>query len=134
MDKRNINIKLMEDGRIRLNNNNYVNPKNKVYTLDVDDNLVEFLVSGMYIVKMDVDDYFKLSIWNNRLEFGHADISKGVVAMDDGFKHRSVPALIMNADENQRVGYRAKCNRARFDLRKSNLYIKGKANAVVAEG
>lgn len=134
MDKRNNGIELMEDGSIRLNNGKLVTPCNEVYKLSIKENLVEILVSEIFHVKLDADDYFTYSLWNHCLEFGHMDINKGVVAMDTGYMHKSVPALIMHAEPGQKVGYRDKGRKTKFDLRKSNLYIKGKANAVVAGG
>lgn len=126
MDKRNSGVTLRtEDGCIRLNTGEWVKPRNEVHKLDINNNLVEFIVSDMFIVKMDADDYFKFSIWRHCLEFGHSDLNRGVVGMDDGLMHRSVPAMIMNTDASKRVGYRSKCKNAKFDLRKSNLYIKG---------
>lgn len=133
MDKRNNGIELMDDGRIRLNNGKLATPFNKVYKLSIEENLVEILVSEIFHVKLDADDYFTYSLWNHCLEFGHLDINKGVVAMDTGYMHKSVPALIMHTKPGQRVGYRGKGRQARFDLRKSNLYIKGKSNSVAAE-
>jgi hypothetical protein len=52
----------------------------------------------------------------------HGDIRKGVVAVENGYSHKSVAALVMQTKPGQRVGYR---DGNRFNLRKSNLYIIG---------
>jgi hypothetical protein len=123
MDKQIKSIKLLEDGRIRLKTGKVVKPCNKVYTLDIDNNLVEILVSRKFMTTIDADDYFENSFWAHTLEMGHADIRKGVVAFDNGFTHKSAAAQILHTEEGQKVGYR---DGNKFNLRKSNLYIKGK--------
>jgi hypothetical protein len=120
MDKQISNIKLMDNGDIRLKTRRTVTPCNKVYTLDT--NFVELRVSNKFVVTMNTEDYLNYALWANCLEMGHADISKGVVAVDTGFTHKSVAAMIMQTKKGQKVGYK---DGNKFNLVRSNLYIKG---------
>jgi hypothetical protein len=120
MDKQTKNIKLLENGDIRLKTGRVVTPCNKVYTLDL--NTVELRASNKFVVAINTEDYFNYALWANCLEMGHADIRKGVVGIDTGYTHKSVAALIMHTDKDQKVGYK---DGNKFNLRKSNLYIKG---------
>ena len=123
MDKQINGIKLLEDGRIRLKTGKIVEPCNEVYVLDVENNRTVLRVSRKFFVELDTDDYFEHTFWAHTLEMGHADIRKGVVAFDNGYTHRSVAAKIMGTTASQKVGYK---DGNKFNLRKSNLYIKGR--------
>ena len=125
MDKQIFNIKLLSDGNIQFKTSKSATPCNRVITLDKD--YVEIVVNGKYLAKLDTEDYFNHALWANRLHMDHADIRSGVVAVDTGFTHKSVPALIMQTNRGQKVGY---IDGNRFNLRKSNLYIKGEAELV----
>jgi hypothetical protein len=128
MDKQISNIKLLDNGDIRLKTRRTVTPYNEVLSLNTD--CVRINISDKYVVTMDTEDYFNLVLWANRLEMGHADIRKGVVAVDTGYTHKSVPALIMQTKRGQRVSYR---DGNRFNLRKSNLYIIGEPDDTCIE-
>ena len=119
MDKQIINIKLLANGDIRLKNRTET-PYNRVITFTTE--YVEIIVNGKYLTTIDTDDYCNYSLWANRLDMEHADIRRGVIAVDTGYTHKSVPALIMQTKPGQKVGYK---DGNRFNLRKSNLYIKG---------
>ncbi len=119
MDKQIMNIKLLNNGDIQLKNRTET-PYNRVITLTAE--RVEIVVNGKYLTTIDTDDYCNYSLWANRLDMEHADIRRGVIAVDTGYTHKSVPALIMQTKRGQRVGYH---DGNRFNLRKSNLYIKG---------
>lgn len=129
MDKRNDGITKVSDYIIQLNDGRRETTRNRVITLN--DDFVEIIVSKKYLVTIDTEYYCNNMLWANRLDMGHADIRKGVVSMQTGYAHLSVPAKIMNTQDGQKVSYK---DGNRFNLRKSNLYIRGKANAVVAEG
>lgn len=120
MDKQIINIKLLPSGDIQLKTGRIETPYNRVLTLTAE--YAEILVNGIYLTTIDTEDYFNHALWANRLNMEHADIRKGVVAVDTGFTHKSVPALIMQTKPGQKVGY---LDNNKFNLRKSNLYIKG---------
>ena len=120
MDKQISNIKLLSTGEIQFKTGRTEMPYNRVVTLNSD--YVEIIVSNKYLVILDTEDYFNLTLWANRLDMGHADIRKGVISVDTGFTHKSVPALIMHTDKGQKVSYK---DDNRFNLRKSNLYIIG---------
>lgn len=120
MDKQTTNIKLLPNGDIQFKTGRVETPRNKVYELNTD--FVEIKVSNKYLVTIDTEDYFEHALWANRLDMGHADIRKGVVSVDNGFAHRSVPAVIMQTKPGQKVSYK---DGNRFNLRKSNLYILG---------
>ena len=124
MDKQINNIKLLSTGEIQFKTGRTEMPYNRVVTINTD--YVEVIASNKYLVTIDTEDYFNLALWANRLDMGHADIRKGVVSVDTGFTHKSVPALIMQTSQGQKVGYR---DGNRFNLRKNNLYIKGSAEA-----
>ena len=119
MDKQIINIRLLDNGDIQLKNR-IETPYNRVITLNAE--YVEIVVNGKYLTTIDTDDYCNYSLWANRLGMEHADIRRGVIAVDTGYTHKSVPALIMQTKPGQRVSYR---DGNRFNLRKSNLYIIG---------
>ena len=120
MDKQIVNLKLLDNGDICLKTKRVVTPYNKVYSLDA--NTVEFRVSNKFVVTMNTEDYLNYAFWANCLEMGHADIRKGVVAVDTGYTHKSVAAMIMQTKDGQKVGYR---DGNKFNLTRSNLYIKG---------
>lgn len=120
MDRQIFNIKLLGNGDIQFKTGRTETPYNRVVSLDV--HKVELVVNGKYLTTIDTKEYFNHALWANRLTMEHADIRKGVVAVDTGFTHKSVPALIMQTKPGQRVGYR---DGNRFNLRHSNLYIIG---------
>lgn len=120
MDKQISNIKLLADGSIQFKTGKLVVPCNRVIALTKQ--YVEVVVNSKYLTTFDTDSYFNNALWANRLTMDHADIRSGVVAVDTGFTHKSVPALIMQTKRGQKVGY---LDGNRFNLRKSNLYIKG---------
>ncbi len=120
MDKQIINIKLLENGDIQFKNCRKETPYNRVVTLNAD--YVEALVNDDLMVTVDTEDYFKYALWANPMHMDHADIRKGVVAVENGYSHRSVAALIMQTKPGQRVSYR---DGKRRNLRKSNLYVIG---------
>lgn len=125
MDRQIFNIKLLGNGDIQFKTGRTETPYNRVLSLNPKE--VELIVNGKYLVTIDTDDYFNHSFWANRLDMEHADIRKGVVAVDTGFTHKSVPALIMRTRRGQKVGYR---DGNKFNLRKSNLYIKGEEDII----
>lgn len=125
MDRQIFNIKLLGNGDIQFKTGRTETPYNRVLSLNPKE--VELIVNGKYLVTIDTDDYFNHSLWANRLDMEHADIRKGVVAVDTGFTHKSVPALIMRTRRGQKVGYR---DGNKFNLRKSNLYIKGEEDII----
>lgn len=120
MDKQISNIELLSNGDIRLKTRRVVTPCNRVLNLNT--NIAEILVSNKYFVTINTEDYFNCSLWANTVEMGHADIRRGVVAVDTGFTHKSVAAMIMQTKKGQKVGYR---DGNKFNLVRSNLYIKG---------
>jgi hypothetical protein len=120
MDKQTINIKLFDNGDIQFKTGRTETPYNRVISLNVD--YVELIVNNKHLVTIDTDDYFKFALWANPIHMEHADIRKGVIAVENGFSHKSVPALIMQAKPGQKVGY---LDNNRFNLKKSNLFIKG---------
>lgn len=123
MDKQTFNIKLLPNGDIYFKTGRSETPYNRVVSLDRE--YVELIINGKYLTTIDTDDYFNHALWANRLDMEHADPRKGVVAVDTGFTHKSVPALIMQTKRGQKVSYR---DSNRFNLRKSNLYIKGETD------
>lgn len=125
MDRQIFNIKLLGNGDIQFKTGRTETPYNRVLSLNPKE--VELIVNGKYLVTIDTDDYFNHSLWANRLDMEHADIRKGVVAVDTGFTHKSVPALIVRTRRGQKVGYR---DGNKFNLRKSNLYIKGEEDII----
>jgi hypothetical protein len=120
MDKQTKNIALLEDGRIRLKTRRVVTPENEV--ICIRDGVVYFKLNRDRICLIDVDDYFRFSLWAHRVCFSHADTNVGVVAYDNGYEHRSLPGLIMQTCTGQTVSYR---NVNHCDIRKKNLYIRG---------
>ena len=120
MDKQINNIMLLENGDIRFKTGRVETPRNRVISLNTD--CIEIILNDKYLATIDTEDYFNNSLWANNMRIEHADIRKGVVSMDTGFTHKSVPALIMQTTKGQKVSYR---DGNRFNLRKSNLYIVG---------
>lgn len=120
MDRQIFNIKLLSNGDIQLKTGKIVTPCNRVLSLNTE--TVELVVNKRYIVTIDTSDYFDYALWANRLTMEHADIRKGIVAVDTGFTHKSVSALIMHTEQGQRVGYR---DGTHLNLKRSNLYIIG---------
>ncbi len=120
MDKQIINIKLLDNGDIQFKTSRKETPYNRVITLNAD--YVEAVVNDDLIVTIDTEDYFKYALWANPLHMDHSDIRHGVIAVENGYTHKSVAALIMQTKPGQRVRYR---DGKRRNLRKSNLYIIG---------
>ena len=120
MDKQIFNIKLLDSGDIRFKNGRIETPYNRVVTLNAD--YVELVVNDGLLVLIDTEDYFKYALWANPLHMDHSDIRRGVIAVENGYTHKSVAALVMQTKPSQRVSYR---DRNRRNLRKSNLYIIG---------
>ena len=121
MDRQIFNIKLLDNGDIQFKTGRSETPYNRVVSLNSEK--VELIVNGKYLTTIDTEDYFNYALWANRLVMDHADIRKGVIAVDTGFTHKSVPALIRQICRGQRVGY---LDGNRFNLSRSNLYITGK--------
>jgi hypothetical protein len=128
MDKQIINIKLLANGDIQFKTNRKETPYNRVISLNAE--YVETVVNGKHLTYLDTEDYFKYALWANPLAMEHGDIRKGVVAVENGYSHKSVAALVMQTKPGQRVGYR---DGNRFNLRKSNLYIIGEPDDTYIE-
>lgn len=128
MDKQIFNIKLLDNGDIQFKTGRAETPYNRVLSLTSE--YVELVVNSKYITTIDTENYFNHALWANRLDMEHADIRRGVVAVDTGYTHKSVPALIMQTKRGQRVSYR---DGNRFNLRKNNLYIIGEPDDTCIE-
>lgn len=120
MDKQIFNIRLLENDDIRFKNGRTETPYNRVVALNAE--YVEVVVNDGLLVTIDTEEYFKYALWANPLHMDHSDIRRGVVAVENGYTHKSVAALIMQTKPGQRVSYR---DNQRRNLRKSNLYIIG---------
>jgi hypothetical protein len=123
MDKQITNIKLLNNGDIQFKTGRVETPYDRVISINAD--YTEIIINKKYLTAIDTEDYFKYALWANQLRIEHADIRRGVVSIDTGFTHKSVPALIMQTTKGQKVRYK---DGNRFNLRKSNLYVVGGAN------
>jgi hypothetical protein len=104
MDKQIKNIGLSEDGAIKFKTGRVEVPKNPV--VRIEDGIVEFkLNKDKYIGKVNIDDYFRLSLWAHRLTYDHALLGKGVIAYDNGYEHKSLAAAIMQTKKGEKVTY-----------------------------
>jgi hypothetical protein len=120
MDKQIKNITLLPDGRIRFKTGRIEMPKNKV--TKIEEGVVYFLVNkDKYEVVVDIDDYFRLSLWAHRLTLDHKLIRRGVVAYDNGYEHKSLPAAIKQTTKGYRVTY---VDKNHLNCRKENLTVK----------
>lgn len=120
MDSKTVNIALMNDGRLRPKNGRLVTPENDI--LCIKDGVIYLRMNRHLVCSIDVEDYFRWSLWAHRVTFSHLDVNVGGVTYDNGYEHRSIPALIMQTKPGQRVSYR---NNNHCDIRKENLYIMG---------
>lgn len=120
MDRQVVNITLLEDGRLRLKNGRIVVPENEI--LYIRNGVVCFMMNRNLVCFIDVEDYFKWSLWAHRVTFSHRDTNVGGVTYDNGYEHRSIPALIRQTKPGQRVSYH---NNNHCDIRRENLYIIG---------
>jgi hypothetical protein len=119
MDKQTKNIRLTRTGAIKFKTGRTERPKNRV--VEIHDNVVYFLMNkNKWIGSVDVDVYFRLSLWAHRLTFDHKDPLLGVVAYDNGYEHKSLAAAIMQTTKGQRVSY---LNGSHFDCRVANLVV-----------
>ena len=125
MDKQIFNIKLLANGDIQFKNGRKETPYNRVITLNAE--YVEVVVNDGLLVFIDTEDYFKYALWANPLHMDHSDIRRGVIAVENGYTHKSVAALVMQTKPGQRVSYR---DGMRRNLRKSNLYIIGETEDI----
>lgn len=128
MDKQVINIKLLENGDIQFKTRRAETPYNRVISLNAD--YVELIVNNKHLTTIDTEDYFKYALWANPLRMEHGDIRRGVVAVENGYSHKSVPALVMQTRDGQTVRYK---DGNRFNLRKNNLYIIGEPDDTCIE-
>ena len=119
MDNQIVNIALLEDGRLRLKTGRIVTPENEI--LCIKNGIISFIMNRNRVCLINIDDYFRLSLWAHRVTFSHLDTNVGVVAYDNGYEHRSIPALIMQTYPGQKVGY---YNDNHCDIRRDNLYVK----------
>jgi hypothetical protein len=110
----------LDNGDIQFKNTRKETPYNRVVTLTAD--YVEVVVNDDLLVAIDTEDYFKYALWANPLHMDHGDIRRGVIAVENGYTHKSVAALVMQTKPGQRVSYR---DGKRRNLRKSNLYVIG---------
>ena len=74
-----------------------------------------------YLAQVNVDDYFRLSLWAHRLTLDHSLPRRGVISYDNGYEHKSLAAAIMQTTKGQKVTYNNKDN---LDCRRENLVIK----------
>lgn len=119
MDKQIKNIKLLPNGDLRLKTGKKVTPVNRVITFTPE--YTEYIVNNKYLCSINTSDYLTYALWANRNHMDHANPNEGVVAVDTGWSHRSVAALIMQTTgTGKRVGYK---DFNRFNLRRENLVI-----------
>ena len=120
MDKQTENIVFFDDSKLRLKTGRIVETENEV--VGYKNGVVYVKLNRNIICSVNAEDYFRYSLWAHRICFSHADANVGVVAYDNGYDHRSLPALIMQTEPGQKVGYR---NGNHCDICRENLYIKG---------
>lgn len=119
MDKQIKNIKVLEDGSIKFKTGRVEMPKNKV--VKIEDGVVYFLLNrAKFTGLVNVDDYFRLSLWAHRLTYDHAILGKGVIAYDNGYEHKSLAAAIMQTTKGEKVTYIG----SSLDCCKENLMVK----------
>ena len=124
MDKQCKNIRLNEDGSITFKTGRREFPINKVVKMTSSE--VHFEIQGQalpkpLIVKMNRADYFDEFVWANRQTLDHP-YPKGIVAYDNGTRHKSLPAKIMKTVRGQRVTYK---DGNHLNLTRSNLKVIG---------
>ena len=120
MGKQVKNIKLMTDGTLKLKTGRIVEPKNRVERID--GRVIYFWVNrDRYLAKVNLDDYFRLSLWAHRLVLDHACIGRGVLSYDNGYEHKSLAAAIMQTTKGLKVSY---ADRNHLNCCKENLVVK----------
>ena len=85
------------------------------------DSIAQHGVLQPLIVKMNRADYFDEFVWATRQTLDHP-YPRGIVAYDNGTRHKSLPAKIMKTVRGQRVTYR---DGDHLNLTRSNLMIAG---------
>ena len=124
MDKQCKNIRLNEDGSITFKTGRKEFPVNKVVKMtktEVHFEIQEQALLQPLIVKMNRADYFDEFVWATRQTLDHP-YPRGIVAYDNGTRHKSLPAKIMKTVRGQRVTYR---DGDHLNLTRSNLMIAG---------
>ena len=101
MDKQIINIKLLNNGDIQFKTGRTETPYNRVIALNPD--YVELIFNDKHLTTIDTEDYFKYALWANPLQMELADIRRGVVAVENGYSHKSIPALVMRTKPGQKA-------------------------------
>jgi hypothetical protein len=120
MDRQIKNIKLLEDGALKFKTGRIEIPKNRI--LKIENGVVHFLMNkDNYEGTVNVDDYFRLSLWAHRLVYDHKIIGAGVITYDNGYEHKSLAAAIMQTPKGKKVSYLDKNS---FNCRKENLIVK----------
>lgn len=120
MDKQIKNITLLEDGRIRFKTGRVETPKNKIDKIE--NGVVYFRVNkDKYLATVNVDDYFRLSLWAHRLTLDHACIGRGVISYDNGYEHKSLAAAIMQTSKGEKVSY---ADKNHLNCCRENLVVK----------
>jgi hypothetical protein len=127
MDKQCKNIRLNEDGSITFKTGRREFPENRVVKMTKTE--VHFEIQGEalpkpLIVKMNRADYFDEFVWASRQTLDHL-YPRGIVAYDNGTRHKSLPAKIMGTVKGQRVTYK---DGDHLNLTRNNLVVVG-ANA-----
>lgn len=108
----------MNTYKVKLPNGKAVEARNKVLLINKDTVIFD-TNKGPYT--MSTKDYCRYGIFANKVTVDHDNPQKAVAAINTGYEHLSVPALVMGAEDDQRVGYR---NNNHMDGRRDNLYIK----------
>lgn len=124
MDKQCKNIKLNEDGSITFKTGRKEFPINRVVKMtktEVHFEIQDQALPEPLIVKMNRADYFDESVWANRQTLDHP-YPRGIVAYDNGTRHKSLPAKLMKTIRGQRVTYR---DGDHLNLTRGNLIIAG---------
>ena len=122
MNKQLCNIKLIAGGFLRFKTGRIEKPKNKI--TKIENGVVYFKMNrDLYTGMVNVEDYFRLSLWAHRLTVDHIGCY-GIIAYDNGYEHKSLPAAIMQTSKSQKVRYKN-------DMRKFNVYNCTRDNLVV---
>lgn len=97
-------IELLADNQLRFKNGRVVTPRNVVTR--VEDNAIHFILNHGYEGSVSVEDYFKYALWAQRLTLDHPDPKVGIIAYDNGYEHKSLPAAIMQTTRGKKVHYK----------------------------
>ena len=121
-DKQRINIKLLENGDLRLKTRRVVTPVNPI--IKIADGKIFWRMNKVrgqykYIGSCDIQDYINNALWAFNVKYNSSDLTSGSVVFDTGYSQIALTGRILGTTGKAKTFMR---DMNRMNCSRSNIY------------